>query len=193
MQVELWLLSSNRHKYLEIESIAREYGIRVIPVEGLKLEIQDDELSNIALTAAVMGYSILRKPVLVEDAGLFVEALNGFPGPYSSYVFKTIGVNGILKLMSGLSNRDACFKSYAVAIYNDRIVKGYGEVCGYITSEPRGDKGFGFDPIFAPLEQPDKTFAEMSVEEKNRYSHRARAVRRVFDEIASIAGTTLRD
>lgn len=188
MSVKLLLLSGNRHKYLEIKDIAREYGVDVTPLEGLKIEIQDDDLSNIALTAALIGYSLLRKPVLVEDAGLFIRALNGFPGPYSSYVFKTLGLNGVLKLMEGLSERDACFKSVAVAVIHGEIIRGEGEVCGYITTTPRGNKGFGFDPVFAPREQPYRTFGEMDVEEKNKYSHRAKAVKAVFEKIKEKAG-----
>lgn len=187
--IKLLLLTGNRHKYLEISSVAREYGVEIKQFKGLKIEIQDEDLARIALTAALMGYSILRKPVVVEDAGLFVKALNGFPGPYSSYVYKTIGVKGLLKLMEGVEDREACFKSVAVAVLSDGlVVKGEGETCGYITLEPKGSGGFGFDPIFTPLDKPDKTFAEMSVDEKNKYSHRAKAVRRIFEEIKSIAG-----
>ncbi|ADV65624.1 RdgB/HAM1 family non-canonical purine NTP pyrophosphatase [Desulfurococcus mucosus] len=189
--IELLLLSGNKHKYAEIAEVAGRYGVKVTPLEGFKVEIQDDDLSRIALTAALIGYSILGKPVLVEDAGLFIKALNGFPGPYSSYVFKTLGVHGILKLMEGVAERDACFKSVAVAVVDGNVVKGYGEVCGYITVEPKGSRGFGFDPIFTPRDQPGRTFAEMDVAEKNKYSHRAKAVAAVFEKVGSLLGVSM--
>ena len=96
--------------------------------------------------------------------------MGGFPGPYSAYVSKTLGNEGILKLLSGESCRTATFKS----------VVGYcepggepllfvGSVDGVITEEIRGEGGFGYDPIFAPGK---RTFAEMLMEEKNEISHR---------------------
>ncbi|RLE72114.1 MAG: non-canonical purine NTP pyrophosphatase, RdgB/HAM1 family, partial [Thermoprotei archaeon] len=118
-------------------------------------------------------------PFFVEDAGLFVEALNGFPGPYSSYIYKTIGCEGILKLLEGVDNRKAYFLS-VVALrapgLGDVVFK--GKVNGIIANEMRGEKGFGFDPIFIP-DGCEKTFAEMNIEEKSRYSHRGKALRKM--------------
>ena len=113
---------------------------------------------------------------MVEDAGLFIEALKGFPGPYSSYVYKTLGVQGILKLMEGVKRREAYFLSaiaYAEPGLEPKVF--LGKVEGFIVPEARGSKGFGFDPIFQP-KGSEKTFAEMGVEEKNRFSHRAKAL-----------------
>lgn len=180
---ELLFLTSNKHKVLEVSPIAREYGISLIPVENLKIEVQSEDLEEIARNSALIGYAILGKPVLVEDAGLFIEALNGFPGPYSSYVYKKLGVSGIIKLMEGVSDRRACFRSVAYIVDGDIIAKGVGEVCGFITESPRGSRGFGFDPIFTPGEIAGwRTFAEMDIDEKNIYSHRAKAVREAFQK-----------
>ena len=81
------------------------------------MEIQDENLENIAKASAIDAAKKCGLPVIVEDAGLFIEALNGFPGPYSSYVNKTIGVGGILKLMNNVKDRSAYFLS-AVAFYD---------------------------------------------------------------------------
>lgn len=176
---DICIITDNQHKYLEIAQIANEYGIRVTQCPGLKIEIQHDSLEEIAYKSAILAYLLLNRPLLVEDAGLFIESLNGFPGPYSNYVYKTIGIRGILKLLMDTDNRKACFKSAVALAARGKVYTATGEVCGEIALYPRGEKGFGFDPIFIPSGQ-DKTFAEMELEEKNRYSHRAMAVRKVF-------------
>ena len=114
--------------------------------------------------------------LLIEDAGLYVEALKGFPGAYSSYVFRTIGGNGLLRLLSGEKRREAEFRSaVAYGEADGSIWLFEGRVRGAIAGTPRGTGGFGFDPIFVPESSP-KTFAEMPIEEKNRISHRALAM-----------------
>jgi XTP/dITP diphosphohydrolase len=187
MYREICFATGNRHKYAEAEAIARERGVILKQCPGVKREIQSDSLEEVAKHAALTAYMELGVPVLVEDAGLFIKALNGFPGPYSSYVYKTIGYAGLLKLMEGVEDRSACFKSVAVLVYEPFLITGVGEVCGTVAYEARGVEGFGFDPVFIP-DGYDKTFAEMSVEEKNRVSHRARALRSVFKTLGEYLG-----
>ncbi len=183
----VYFATSNRHKLEELNAALRGCGARAEPVEAPKLELQGESLEEIAAAAASLAYSILHRPVAVEDAGLFVEALNGFPGPYSSYVFRTIGYWGLLKLMDGVEERSAFFKS-VVAYAGPWGVKLFtGIVRGFIAYEPRGSKGFGFDPVFIP-EGSDKTFAEMEVEEKNRFSHRAKAARALCEWLSRVRG-----
>lgn len=177
---EICIVTSNEHKFKEISRVAGEYNVKVIMCPGFKLEIQSLDLEEIVVKSAMLAYVYLNKPLLVEDAGLFIDALNGFPGPFSSYVYRTIGLQGVLKLMNGVSNRRACFRSVVALIVDNEIITSYGEVCGEITHEPRGSMGFGFDPIFKP-EGVDKTFAEMELDEKNRYSHRAKSVRKALE------------
>jgi XTP/dITP diphosphohydrolase len=185
MLPKICVVTSNTHKFDEIRDVSREYGVEVEMCPGLKLEIQSDNLEDIVLKSALLAYLYLNKPILVEDAGLFINALNGFPGPYSSYVYKTLGVNGILKLMDGVTNRRACFKSAVALVVNNRVLSAQGEVCGVITTYPRGQGGFGFDPIFIP-DGESRTFAEMSVSEKNRHSHRAKAIRKIFELLLNV-------
>ena len=97
--------SSNMNKFFEAQTILAEFGIKPIHYLLDLLEIQDDSLSKIALQKALNAYEKCKKPVIVEDDGLFINSLSGFPGPYSSYIFNTIGNNGILKLIG--DNRDA--------------------------------------------------------------------------------------
>jgi len=178
--MKLYIATSNRHKVEEIEIALAPYGIMVMQVPLAKLEIQSSNLEEIALTAA-RGLREMDAPVAVEDAGLFIRALRGFPGPYGHYVYETIGVRGVLRLLEGVSDRRASFVSViAVKMPDGKTLAFRGEVEGTITSEPCGERGFGFDPIFQPLGS-SRTFAEMTVEEKNTYSHRARAAKALAD------------
>ena len=118
----------------------------------------------------------------MEDAGLFIDALSGFPGPYAAYVYKTIHNSGILKLMENVADRQAKFQS-VIAYCDETLCEPEcfdGESKGEITTTERKQQGksaFGFDPIFQP-NGSSKTFAEMTIEEKNGYSHRAMAIRK---------------
>jgi XTP/dITP diphosphohydrolase len=115
----------------------------------------------------------------VEDAGLFIEALNGFPGPYSSYVYRSIETKGILKLMENVEKRDAHFQSVVAFSSPEESPRCFhGKANGKISMEVRGELGFGFDPIFEPSDDGNRTFAEMRMPEKNMRSHRAEALRK---------------
>ncbi|MCS7125969.1 MAG: XTP/dITP diphosphatase [Aigarchaeota archaeon] len=173
------LVTTNKGKIEEFKNIFQEFGLK-FRVELLKTkEVQSVDLVEIASQSALYAYNILREPVLVEDAGLFIKSLNGFPGPYSSYVYRTIGVNGILKLMESEKDRSAVFFSI-IAFYGPysglKIFS--GESRGIISFEPRGLRGFGFDPIFIPEEGGGETYAEMDIQKKNKISHRGKAARK---------------
>ncbi len=176
--VRLYLASKNVGKISELRKLGSYFGIEVVPVDLPKVEIQSESLEEVSLYSVVNAFLTFRRPLIVEDSGLYIEALNLFPGAYSSFVYKTIGIHGVLKLLEGVENRRAYFKSViALAAPNLSGVKLFtGVVHGVIATEPRGSGGFGFDPIFIP-ERSSKTFAEMNDEEKNRVSHRGGAFR----------------
>ncbi len=117
--------------------------------------------------------------VAVEDSGLFVHTLRGFPGPYSSQAHETIGCSGILRLLGSETQRNAHFQT-AIAVSKSGRTLGIfpGRVRGRISRTERGKNGFGFDPIFIPAGS-SITFSEMSDAQKNRHSHRFRAFRRL--------------
>ncbi len=170
--------SSNPHKIAEASDILREFGIEIKPVKVKKLEIQSDSLHEIAQVAALHAARQLGSAVVVEDAGLYIDALNGFPGPYSAYVFRTIGNRGILKLMDGIQDRRARFVSVVAYAEPNGFIKTFeGITKGMISYRPRGNKGFGFDPIFIPEGGGGLTYAEMDMELKNKVSHRGKAFR----------------
>ena len=118
------------------------------------------------------AFSKFKKPIIIEDDGLFIDSIDGFPGPYSSYVFKTIGNKGILNLLK--NNRKAKFVS--IITYCDKtILQSFdGKLNGKISKTQKG-KGWGYDPIFIP-NNSKKTFAELN--NKNELSHRYKALRK---------------
>ncbi len=174
--LKILFITGNKNKVQEGQEALAGYQIKLDQSGILKPEIQDDRIENIALNAAVQISTKISDFFVVEDDGLFLNELGGFPGPYTSYALKTIGVAGVLKLCSFCSSRKAQFRS-ALALYMDGTIKVFnGTVSGIISTVPRGSMGFGFDPIFIP-EASDKTFAEMSLKEKSQISHRAIAFR----------------
>ncbi|HME18432.1 MAG TPA: non-canonical purine NTP pyrophosphatase, partial [Nitrososphaerales archaeon] len=118
-----------------------------------------------------------RKPLFVEDTGLFVSALNGFPGPYASYVNRTVGPESLITLMKGVRKRTAEFVSAVAFCSGPSEVRVFsGRLRGRIPEAAAGTNGFGFDPVFVPLGS-ELTLAEMSLEEKSKVSHRSLALR----------------
>ncbi len=177
--MEVIFVTSNLGKVGEARRYLEPLGIRVIQRHILYPEIQADELEDVAEYGAKWLAERLNIPFFLDDSGLFIEALKGFPGVYSAYAYKTLGIQGILKLLEGETNRGAYFKS-VIAYWDGELHIFRGVVNGVITKEPRGTGGFGFDPIFLP-DGFSKTFAEMSVEEKNRISHRGRALASFYE------------
>jgi XTP/dITP diphosphohydrolase len=170
---ELFFISNNIHKYREIQSILKN-RIKEIELKFHKynvVEIQEENITKIAIEKSVYAYNLIKKPVIIEDDGLFIQSLNGFPGPYSSFVFKSIGNIGIIKLLKGNRDRSAIFKS--IFVYNDgettKIFSGQikGTISPTITTG-----GWGFDPIFIPLKK-NITFGKLTENNrKNDFSHR---------------------
>jgi XTP/dITP diphosphohydrolase len=144
-----------------------------------KTEVQSTNLEEIAKFAAEEASIKHNRTVVVEDSGLFVRALNGFPGPFSSYVHATIGVEGLLRLMSRQTRREAYFQaSLSLASPKDSSQQFSGKVHGTLSHKSAGTKGFGFDPIFIP-NGARKTFAQGGSQFKDKYSHRAIAFRKL--------------
>jgi XTP/dITP diphosphohydrolase len=179
----VFFATANINKFNEARTILGSYGVAVGMLKLKGDEIQSENLQEIAEKAVINAYRRCHLPIFVEDAGLFIDALSGFPGPYAAYAYKTIHNSGILKLIGDLKSRKATFQSI-ISYCDDQTIcyplSFYGESRGEITVSERkaeGKSGFGFDPIFQP-EGSSKTFAEMTVTEKNGYSHRASAIRK---------------
>ena len=106
---ELYFASSNTHKFEEAQRILSNLGVNITLFKTTLEEIQSDSLSKIATRKVIDAYAKVQKPVIIEDDGIFIDSLNGFPGPYSSYVYDTIGNKGIIRLLENIEFRDAKF------------------------------------------------------------------------------------
>ena len=187
------LASQNAHKIREIDAILSQYGMQVIARDEAGLppfEIEEtgetfDE--NSRLKAQVI-MDLAGLPTIADDSGLMVDALGGGPGVYSA---RFAGENctfddnnrKLLKCLEGVpaEARTAQFVTVITMLFPDGTeLVARGECPGRITEELRGEEGFGYDPLFLP-DGADKTFAEMTADEKNRISHRARALMALED------------
>lgn len=179
--MKLKVITSNPGKVAEYQKSFSHLGIEM---EHLRMPYDEVQTSDLEEVVDKGMDEIVRKGVrdfIVDDSGLFVDALKGFPGVWSAYAQKTIGNNGILKLMDGVEDRGAEFRCcIGCDIEGQRIIV-TGVCRGFITDSQRGDQGFGFDPIFSP--DGERTFAEIGIDEKNGMSHRGNAVRLLIEEL----------
>lgn len=180
---KLSFVTSNKGKLLEAEKLLSPLGFEVKQLAIFYPEIQASSLEEVVTFGIewIVKEEGVEEALMIEDAGLFIHGLNDFPGVYSKYTFETIGLNGILWLMGGKEDRSAHFEScigYWEEGKKPMIFKGRAD--GLIGNEPKGEHGFGYDPIFIP-EGEKRTFAEMETQEKNQCSHRARALSKLAD------------
>jgi XTP/dITP diphosphohydrolase len=170
--------TSNRGKLEEARAILAPFGISVEQFDGKGIEIQADTTGEVAVYSSRGAATAAGRPVLVEDAGLYVDSLGGFPGPYSAYAFRTIGSAGIITLLRPSASRAAKFvSSLAYCAPGGEPARFEGFATGTITTRPRGNRGFGFDPIFVP-KGGSKTFGELTTVQKCDVSHRAASMKK---------------
>ncbi|MFT4311312.1 MAG: RdgB/HAM1 family non-canonical purine NTP pyrophosphatase [Candidatus Woesearchaeota archaeon] len=163
-------ITSNKNKFLEVKQILGEH------IEQLNIDVEEIQSLDIEKVIKQKVEEIKKhynKPFFCEDVSVELKALEGFPGPLIKFLVKSIGSKGIHKILQGYEEKAA--KAICVVGYFDgektHIFK--GEIKGKIV-EPKGESGFGFDPVFIP-QGFNKTFAEMSDKEKNKISHRKKA------------------
>jgi XTP/dITP diphosphohydrolase len=181
------MATSSDDKYTEAREVLAEFGVELGRIDVEKIEIQAED------PVEIVEYSLRQmeddgRVVVMEDAGIFIEHLGGFPGPYSSYVLKRLDNPGILKLMEGVEDRRAHYQSAVAIRRGDEISSFRGYVRGTIAESIRGTGGFGYDPIFIPEEGNGRTFGEMTDDEKNAISHRARAFRKLGEWLSASHG-----
>ena len=177
------LATHNLHKRDELVAMLGD----VFEVESLPTDFPEIEETGLTLeeNAAIKAHTVFRvfsKPVLSDDTGLEVATLGGAPGVYSArYAGEKAtysdNCDKLLSALEGKEHREASFRT--VLVYIDQYGNTWefeGKVDGVISSHSSGTKGFGYDPIFAPVGYGGRTFSEMSLEEKNLISHRGRAV-----------------
>lgn len=192
---EIVLSTDNVNKLREIREILEDLDIKIYgksDIEGLDFEVIEDgdTLYDNALKKASAMAERVDFAVLADDTGLFVKALNGEPGVHSArYASEHDDKKNREKLLNNLKDkedRSAYFKTEIILIDEDKNIIPIEGVCpGKISLEESGDNGFGYDSIFIP-DGFDKTFAEMSHEEKNQISHRSRALKNLRDKISNL-------
>ena len=181
----LYFVTGNKSKFNEVLKIFQnqkvKFTLQQLDIETV--EIQANTIKNVALFKLNSVKDKINSSFFIEDAGFFVDKpLKGFPGVFSSYVFKTIGNEGILRLIDDFEGSRAHF-SAVIALYFkplDKILIFEGDVKGKVSDKIRGKGGFGFDPIFIPNLIPNKTFSELTMEEKNKISHRGQALKKLI-------------
>jgi XTP/dITP diphosphohydrolase len=181
--------TSNKHKLEEFKKMLQDQKAEIVgldsypdmpPIEETGKTFREN--SEIKALAANRYCDV---PVFADDSGLEIEALNGAPGVYSARYAENpkACIERVLKEMKGQTNRKARFVCILSIAANGEIINSFeGEVRGRIIDEPRGEGGFGYDPIFVP-DGYEQTFAEMSEDQKNQISHRARACQAALEFI----------
>ncbi len=196
MTDKLLIATNNRDKVAEIKKVLENSGVSVLtlPDIGIKVEVEEDRdtLEGNALKKAEEIWKAAHIPCSADDTGLFVDALNGEPGVYSSrYAGENVTYadnrRKLLEKMTEFSEekRTARFKTVVCYYYEkDRYIFFEGCCEGRILKEERGAGGFGYDAVFLPAGY-DKTFAELDIAEKNKISHRAKAFEKFKVYLAS--------
>lgn len=179
--MKLHFVSSNSNKVKEAEAILG------IPLEIAHLEIdeiQSLEIEDVVTKKAQAAYEIIKQPLIVDDVTFEVDVWNGFPGPFIKYLREAGGNELLLRMLKNETNRSVTAKAAIGYHDGEKVTVLIGEVKGTLTSEERGEDGWGFDPIFIP-EGYDKTFAELGTEEKNKLSHRYRGLMKLKNYVTN--------
>lgn len=179
--MKLKVITSNPGKVAEFQKMFGDLGIEMEHAKVPYDEVQTSELEEVV----EKGMDALRskglKDFIIDDSGMFVNALKGFPGVYSAYVQKTVGNDGVLTLMEGVEDRSAVFRCCIGCDIDGETILVTGECHGVILNEARGTEGFGYDPIFSP--DGKLSFAEIPLSDKNEISHRGNAVKLLRREL----------
>ena len=179
MRDSLLFVSSNAGKVREVEAILG------FPVEQLALdlpEIQALDVEAVVRAKALTAFARAGRPVVVEDTGLYIDALGGLPGALVKWFLVTIGPEGICALIPPDVDRGARARTAVALCAGETVEILSGETRGEIARRPAGAGGFGWDPIFRP-DGAARTFAEMDQQEKNRYSMRRKALEQVRERL----------
>lgn len=190
--MKLVLASNNAHKLEELRTILSTLGMDVVPQKGMNINIEPDENgTTFEENSYIKAKTIMDAcglPTIADDSGLMVDALDGEPGVYSARyggeacVSDRDRLNYLLSKLEGKTNRAAKFVSVITMLTPDgKKIVARGECPGRILTAPQGENGFGYDPVFY-VEEAQCTFAQLPSQEKNRISHRARALK-AFAEI----------
>jgi XTP/dITP diphosphohydrolase len=190
--LKLVLATANPDKAREIADALRGFDLVPRPDDVPDVDESADTLEGNARLKAEALCTATGEPAVADDTGLEVDALDGRPGVYSSRfagldATYADNVAKILNELDGVKDRRARFRTVALARFPDgREVIAEGTVDGHIAVEARGSEGFGYDPVFVPDDADGRTFAEMTLAEKQAISHRGRAFRALAERLTNL-------
>ncbi|MBV8386375.1 MAG: RdgB/HAM1 family non-canonical purine NTP pyrophosphatase [Acidimicrobiia bacterium] len=190
MSLRLVLATANPDKAREIADALSGFELLPRPDDVPEVDETADTLEGNARLKAEALCKATGEPAVADDTGLEVEALDGRPGVYSSRysgpnATYADNVNKLIQELDGKENRRARFRTVALVSYPDGSeLLAEGIVDGSIAPEARGDEGFGYDPVFVPDDGDGRTFAEMTLAEKQQVSHRGRAFRALAEKLS---------
>ncbi|HVR98800.1 MAG TPA: non-canonical purine NTP pyrophosphatase [Thermoanaerobaculia bacterium] len=145
-------------------------------------EIQSLDYLEILRGKAAQAWELLHRPLVVEEAGLDLAALNGFPGSLVKWMLQAVGAEGISRTALAVGDTRAAARCFLIYKDGDREIVATGTTFGKVVFPARGDKGFGWDPIFQPDGEAN-TFAELSDPNKDRVSHRGKAWQELLNKL----------
>lgn len=180
---KLVFVTGNQNKAREVSQILD------FPIEQREMdlpEIQSLKIEEVVTAKALAAFEKLKCPLLVEDTSLVFSSLNGLPGPLVKWFIQSVGVDGMIKFLNLYPDRSAtAIACFALCDESGAVKLFLGEVAGRISLLPQGEDGFGWDPIFIP-NGFETTFAQMSGQQKNKISHRFRALEKVREYLQAI-------
>ena len=185
---QIVIATSNHGKFVELEAALKNLNVELLTLKQFpripEAPEEGNSFAEIAIRKAAFYYEQIQLPVLAEDSGLSIPALGGFPGTLSARVASTDAdrIRTILEKLKDVKDRSAFFLCSMVFMTSVKTTQVEGRCDGFITESPRGTLGFGYDPVFQP-EGSSHTFAEMNLQEKAIYSHRARALLQLLPQI----------
>ncbi|XP_012220188.1 inosine triphosphate pyrophosphatase [Linepithema humile] len=182
MSKPIIFVTSNAKKLEEFIAILGKNFPRQITSKKIDLPEYQGEIDDICRDKCRAAANLVKGPVIIEDTCLCFNALKGLPGPYIKWFLEKLGPEGLHKMLDGWEDKSAeavCTFAYHSGETDNEVLLFQGRTQGIIVS-PRGPRDFGWDPCFQPLNY-DKTYAELLKEEKNKISHRSKALEKLKD------------
>ncbi|MFL2957874.1 MAG: non-canonical purine NTP pyrophosphatase [Candidatus Thalassarchaeaceae archaeon] len=192
--MKIFFATSNQDKIKEANTLLSELGhsVEELRINGKFpnfIEPQSSDLKEVATSKLKQAIALIEDTeledyaIMVEDSGLFIDQFPGFPGVFSSFVYESVGLNGILNLLEKSTNRNAEYRSVTLLHWKNKIWESSGVCKGTISVEKLGKEGFGYDPIFIPLEGNGTTFSQMNRKQKTLISHRTFSLKGLLDSL----------
>jgi XTP/dITP diphosphohydrolase len=192
--MKILFATSNQNKIKEAHALLSELGhsVEEMRINGNLpdfIEPQSSDLKEVANSKLKQAISLIKDTeledyaIMVEDSGLFIDEFPDFPGVFSSFVYDSIGLNGILSLLEKSTNRSAEYRTVTILQWKNKIWESSGVCKGTISDEKLGKEGFGYDPIFIPLNGNGLTFSQMNIKQKTLISHRTFSLKGLLDSL----------